>query len=52
MIKCLFFYKYQNLRKKIFFWRGGGGGGGGWRGGREGGGLELVNFFTKSPNLK
>ena len=52
MIKCLFFYKYQNLRKNFFFWRRGGGGGGGGGGGREGSGLELVNFFIKSPNLK
>ena len=43
-----FFTKNQNLRKqKKFVWRGAG-----WRGGREGGGLDLVNFFTKSPNLK
>ena len=44
MIKCLFFYKYQNLRKKFFFssvWGGGGGGG-----------ARVSEFFTKSPNLK
>ena len=32
MIKCLFFYKYQNLRKNFFFLEGGGGGGGGVEG--------------------
>ena len=42
------FYKESKSKKKKFFFGGGGGAGGG----REGGGLELVNSFTKSPNLK
>ena len=41
-----FFHKESKSKKKKIFLEGG------WRGGQEGGGLELVNFFTKSPNLR
>ena len=40
-----FFTKYTHL---IFFFFLGGGG---WRGARGEGGLQLVNCFTKDPNL-
>ena len=39
-------YKSKKKKKRNFFLGWGGGGGGGVEG------LELVNFFTKNPNLQ
>ena len=46
------FFKVSKSEFFFFFFLGGGGGGGGGLGGRGVGGLELVIFFSRNPNLK